>query len=91
METKQINVTGVVQGVGFRWMTQMIANDLGIKGTVKNNPDGSVTIVAQGDSLKMAQFLSKVKAGPSFAAHVDKMEVTDLGDQDPFHSFTVIG
>ncbi|CCI81801.1 acylphosphatase [Lactobacillus hominis] len=91
METKQIRVTGLVQGVGFRWTTQMVANDLGIKGTVKNNMDGSVTIVAQADPLKLAQFISKVKASPTPAGRVDNIEVKNLPDQKPFHSFTVIG
>ena len=69
----------------------MLANELGIKGTVKNNMDGSVTIIAQGDALKLAQFLSKVKASPTPAGRVDHIEVKDLPDQKLFHSFNVVG
>lgn len=36
MKTVTMRVTGLVQGVGFRWTTQMIAQELGITGTVKN-------------------------------------------------------
>lgn len=91
METKEINVSGLVQGVGFRWTTQMVANELGIKGTVKNNMDGSVTIVAQGEPLKLAQFISRVKSSPTPAGHVDKISVKDLKNQKAFHSFNVVG
>lgn len=89
MQTKKINVYGIVQGVGFRWATQAVARKIGIFGNVRNNPDGSVTIVAQGDSLKLAEFISKVKASPAPAGHVEKIEVFDI-EEKPLHSFTVI-
>ena len=39
---KQIVVRGRVQGVGFRWATKMIADNLNICGTIENRADGSV-------------------------------------------------
>lgn len=89
MQTKKINVYGIVQGVGFRWSTQAVARQMGIFGNVKNNADGSVTIIAQGDSLKLAEFISKVKASPSPAGHVDHIDVFDI-EEKPLHSFNVI-
>ena len=41
-------VTGLVQGVGFRWTAQRVARSLGITGTVRNLPDGTVEIEAHG-------------------------------------------
>ena len=41
-------VAGRVQGVGFRWATLEIANELGLVGWVKNRADGQVEIVVQG-------------------------------------------
>lgn len=41
-------VSGLVQGVGFRWTTQRVARSLGITGTVRNLPDGTVEIEAHG-------------------------------------------
>ncbi len=35
METRKLVVSGLVQGVGFRWSTQNLANQMGIPGTVK--------------------------------------------------------
>ncbi|MBP2056854.1 acylphosphatase [Lactobacillus colini] len=89
MQTKKIIVHGLVQGVGFRWSTQALARQMGIHGNVKNNADGTVAIVAQGDSLKLAEFISKVKASPSPAGYVDKIEVTDI-EEKPLHSFNVV-
>ena len=41
-------VSGLVQGVGFRWTAQRVARSLGITGTVRNLPDGTVEIKAHG-------------------------------------------
>lgn len=41
-------VSGLVQGVGFRWTVQRVARSLGIAGTVRNLPDGTVEIEAHG-------------------------------------------
>ncbi|QNQ82008.1 acylphosphatase [Lactobacillus sp. PV037] len=89
MQTKKITVHGHVQGVGFRWCTQNVAKELGIKGTVKNNADGTVTAVAQGEPLVLAEFISKVKASPSPSGRVDKIEVEEI-EERPFRSFQII-
>lgn len=48
METREIHVYGLVQGVGFRWCTQILAKKFFLKGWVRNENDGSVTILVQG-------------------------------------------
>ena len=85
-----MKVTGLVQGVGFRWTTQMIAQDLGITGTVKNNPDGSVSIVAQGEELPLEHFIKKTKASPSVAGHVDHVDLNTVSDAEKFTRFSVV-
>ncbi|MGW8122859.1 acylphosphatase [Roseivirga echinicomitans] len=52
MQAKRIKVTGKVQGVYFRVSTQEQAKQLGIKGWCKNEPDGSVLIIADVSSPK---------------------------------------
>ncbi|HCE00482.1 MAG TPA: acylphosphatase, partial [Armatimonadetes bacterium] len=42
MPTRSFTVTGVVQGVGFRWYVLKLARRLGVRGSVWNSPDGSV-------------------------------------------------
>ena len=90
METKKIIVSGLVQGVGFRWSTQLVAKDMHITGTVKNMANGNVEIIAQGDSLQLSHFISKVKACPTPAGRVDQIDVQDLPTSDTFHSFNVV-
>ena len=90
MKTVTMRVTGLVQGVGFRWTTQMIAQELGITGTVKNNPDGSVSIVAQGDELPLEHFIKKIKASPSVAAHVDNVDLKTIPNTEKFTRFSVV-
>ena len=90
METKKIIVSGLVQGVGFRWSTQLVAKDMHITGTVKNMANGNVEIIAQGDPLQLSHFISKVKACPTPAGRVDQIDVQDLPTSDTFHSFNVV-
>ena len=90
MKTVTMKVTGLVQGVGFRWTTQMIAQELGITGTVKNNPDGSVSIVAQGEELPLEHFSKKIKASPSVAGHVDHVDLNTISNAEKFTRFSVV-
>lgn len=89
MKKVRMNVQGKVQGVGFRYMTKLVADQLDIYGTVKNEEDGSVSIEAVGDDEQMRIFIKKVKDSPSPAGrvtYVDIQEDSFLGD---FHSFKV--
>ena len=90
MKTVTMKVTGLVQGVCFRWTTQMVAQELGITGTVKNNPDGSVSIVAQGEELPLEHFIKKIKASPSVAGHVDHVDLNTVSDAEKFTRFSVV-
>ena len=72
------------------WTTQMIAQELGITGTVKNNPDGSVSIVAQGEELPLEHFIKKIKASPSVAGHVDHVDLNTISNAEKFTRFSVV-
>ncbi|MDK2796068.1 MAG: acylphosphatase [Archaeoglobaceae archaeon] len=67
MDAVEIYVSGVVQGVGFRYYTSKIAKELGIKGFVKNLPDGRVYIYAVGEKNALEKFISYVRQGPPLA------------------------
>lgn len=60
METRKLTVSGLVQGVGFRWSTMALANKMNIPGTVKNNSDGTVTIYLQSTPDKIDHFIEKL-------------------------------
>ncbi len=68
-------VTGKVQGVGFRFSTNQVANELGIGGMVRNENDGSVYVEANGSEEQIETFIEALGKGPSPAANVDKVIV----------------
>ena len=58
-----ITVSGLVQGVWFRKYAKNKADELGIKGYLKNNEDSNVYLEAEGDSLMLDIFLEWLKVG----------------------------
>ena len=56
-------VSGVVQGVGFRWYTQRIAKSLGLTGWARNLQNGDVEIVIEGKNDIIEMFISELKSG----------------------------
>ncbi|MDD5581908.1 MAG: acylphosphatase [Candidatus Marinimicrobia bacterium] len=65
--TREYVLTGRVQGVGFRWFTHNLASYYNIKGYVKNQPDGSVLVVAQGTKEMLELFEKRLAEGPTYA------------------------
>ena len=70
MEKLRMNVQGRVQGVGFRYMTKMVADQLGVTGSVRNEDDGSVSITAIAPEDIMETFIKKSKILPGIVNHV---------------------
>lgn len=66
-------VRGRVQGVGFRDATERRAIELGLSGWVRNQPDGTVEVTAEGDRATLEHLLEFLHRGPS-AARVSKVE-----------------
>lgn len=62
-----INVYGLVQGVFFRYTTRKVARKLGLVGIVKNMPDGSVYIEAEGPENILLELLQFANKGPKYA------------------------
>lgn len=89
MKNYKIIVFGIVQGVGFRYTTKAIADNMGIKGIVRNQNDGTVYIEAQGNSLLLSQFISAIKASKNPFAKVAKIEVSEIPVKK-YNDFSVI-
>ncbi len=70
-------VRGRVQGVGFRWFVREAAHRLGLAGWVRNLPDGSVEVAADGDADLIASFRAALREGPSGAT------VTNIDELPP--------
>ena len=75
--TKHLFISGRVQGVGFRYFTQKNASALGLKGWVKNLPDGRVEAMVSGSSEKVDELIKKCKDGPP-SAYVEDMQVETI-------------
>ena len=64
MKRISIQITGKVQGVFYRASTVTKAQQLGVKGFVRNEPDGSVYIEAVGDENKLNELIAWCRVGP---------------------------
>jgi acylphosphatase len=84
MKHVSIHVAGKVQGVFFRASTKEKADEFGVKGTVRNNMDGSVSIEAEGDEQNLNLFIEWCRQGPKFA-HVERCDVSEK----PFQHFKI--
>lgn len=67
MKRYAYTVTGIVQGVGFRYFTKSTADRLHLTGWVRNADDGSVEGEVQGDDAACTSFLERLRRGPSYA------------------------
>ena len=81
-------VSGRVQGVFFRYETRKTAKDLGIKGWVRNLPDGRVEVIAEVDKDKIDNLIEFLKKGTP-AARIDKVDVETEEYQNEFEDFTI--
>ncbi len=81
-------VTGMVQGVNFRWFTQRRASELGLVGLVRNLADGSVELYAEGTRDALERLLDAVRAGPASAV-VENVDVAWDEPSGDFHRFEI--
>lgn len=86
MKRAHVFVEGYVQGVFFRYHTQKLAHRLGVRGWVRNLPDGRVEAVVEGEEKAINQMLEFFRRGPA-GAFVEKVEVkweTPVGEYQDF-------
>jgi acylphosphatase len=69
----RFRISGLVQGVGFRWFVARHARSLGLTGYARNLADGSVEVVVDGDDEVVPQLERLLRAGPA-SAQVDQVE-----------------
>ena len=87
MKRLEATVHGYVQGVFFRDTTRRVAGARGITGWVRNRPDGTVQVVAEGEETALQELLDFLHRGPSAASvtRVDSEWQSATGEFTTFH------
>lgn len=85
----KLTISGKVQGVGFRFFVKENAQSLGIKGYVKNLPDGEVEAFFQGSKENVNKMIEMCKKGP-LTAEVEDIKVEEKEPQN-YENFKVTG
>ena len=85
-----LEVTGLVQGVGFRWFVRQHARALGVSGWVRNESSGAVRVAARADESVLAEFVEAIRNGPPGARveEVRRLPTDEVGDLPD--TFTVL-
>jgi acylphosphatase len=80
-QSKRYFVSGIVQGVGFRYFTQHAAEKLNVSGYVRNLHDGRVEVFAVGTPQQHAQLRALLERGPRFSSVTEVQE--EAASPDP--------
>jgi acylphosphatase len=84
----EIKVSGLVQGVGYRWFVYRNAINLGLRGIAENMYDGSVKVIAVGPKASIEELVKELKVGPSRSI-IERVLVT-YGDYiDTYKEFSI--
>lgn len=84
----EVRVTGRVQGVWFRQSTKNMADQYGVNGWCRNNPDSSVTAVFEGEETAVKTIVNWCKSGPDMA-RVDDYQIEWEPATDEFNRFMI--
>jgi acylphosphatase len=87
---RRFTIKGRVQRVGFRFFVENAAQREGIQGYVRNQHDGSVEVVAEGDADAMHRFEMALRRGPA-GARVDDVDTVEVAPSSRFSGFRVTG
>jgi acylphosphatase len=88
MRCLKIKIFGEVQGVFFRHSAKELAKELGIKGFIRNEPDGrTVYLEVEGEDEELEKFTNWCKRGPALA-RVEKAEIEE-GEIKNFKDFYI--
>ncbi|MHC4876435.1 MAG: carbamoyltransferase HypF [Planctomycetota bacterium] len=83
---RRIEVSGVVQGIGFRPFVYQLAQQLRLAGFVRNHSAG-VTIEVEGDAASFEEFTTRLQGDPPSLARIDAIEIIVVGEtgESQFH------
>ena len=85
----KINVTGIVQGVGFRPFIYRLATKNGLAGYVRNRGDAGVEILLEGDAQSVKSFMRDLTEKKPPLAQIDAVKSTELSGKNQYDKFTI--
>jgi acylphosphatase len=88
MKATRFLVSGMVQGVGFRFFSVRAARGLGISGFARNLEDGRVEVVAQGSGEALGRFEEALRQGPR-GGRVERVEASDAALDPDLNGFEI--
>ncbi|MBU8923001.1 MAG: acylphosphatase [Bacteroidales bacterium] len=80
MSRMRLTVSGIVQGVGFRFFARSVAKQLKLDGHVRNLPDGAVEVEVQGSEDDLGEFVHRLGKGP-VSSRIDDIRVEYIPEQ----------
>lgn len=83
-----ILVSGIVQGVGYRYWTERTARQLGLHGWVRNLDDGRVEIYVEGEPHRIRALIEQAKTGPR-SAEVSDVSIRAVDTPAGAHAFEI--
>lgn len=86
-ERQEVHFRGHVQGVGFRWTVQRIANHFSVVGYVRNVPDGRVQLVVEGEPDEVSRFIGAIEA--EMRGYISGTAVSKMGAIGEFDQFQI--
>ena len=87
MKRLHVYYSGTVQGVGFRFTAERIANNLGLYGWVKNLPDGRVELAAEGEEDTLKALLDGINQ--SLKSHIRTADIDYSDTPGEFSDFRI--
>lgn len=86
-QRQEIHFRGRVQGVGFRWTTQRVANRFAVEGYVRNLADGRVQLVVEGEEPEIAGFLQSLEG--EMGRYIEDKSVITAPPNGEFRGFNI--
>jgi len=86
----ELLISGRVQGVGYRYSTARKAEELGLTGWCRNNPDGSVAALFEGEHDRIEAMITWCRQGPGMA-RVEDIQLVWSAPTGEFSRFSIVG
>ena len=87
MVRAHIIFSGTVQGVGFRFTVQRYALGLGLKGRVKNLPNGSVEVLIEGSKQRIEELCRNIE--DDFEGYIQNRDIRFVPVEERFENFRI--